>query len=90
MAEFFIFLIVLAGLSIPLTLIGTYHTRKMAEIANRGSTTETEKRLAAEISELRQLVAQQAIILDDVSSMHRRLLERTSEDQALKSRIGSN
>ncbi|MDR3692357.1 MAG: hypothetical protein P4L46_23440 [Fimbriimonas sp.] len=88
MADFFIFLIVAMALSIPLTLIGTYHARKMAEIAKRGSTNESELRMQHEIAELRQLIAQQAIVLDDVATMHRRLLQRADDDQSLKNRLG--
>ena len=89
MREFFIFLIFVIMSSIPLTLIGTYHARKMAEINRKGVTSEAEARLENEIRELRQLVTQQAIALDDLSSMYRRLLERAADDSVIKERLHS-
>jgi len=79
--------------AIPITGILTHHQRKMAELLNRpgarNSDPDTIARLAHEVSELRQLVAQQAIALDDLSSMHRRLLERSIDDAAVRQRLGN-
>ena len=85
--DVFVFMIVVCGLSIPLTLIGTYHARKMAEIERRGTTSENEAYLQSQIDALRQLVTQQAIVLDDVATMNRRLLDRNSTDSAIQKRL---
>jgi len=87
--EFFGYLIGLCSLSIPLTLIGTYHARKMAQIQKGGSTSENEADLQRQINELRQLVAQQAIVLDVVADLHRKLLERNSSEPEIRQRLES-
>ena len=43
--------------------------------------------LEAEVASLRQIVAEQAIALDDVSSMHRRLLDRAITDSGIRERL---
>ena len=80
-------------MSVPLVAILTRHQQKMAAIihANKpeGNRAAQDSRLEEEVAELRQLVAQQAILLDDLQSMHRRLLERAVETEAVRNRLGS-
>ena len=78
---------------IPITAILTHHQRTMAQIRGempiKGQDSDTVSRLGEEVSELKQLVAQQAIILDDLSTLNRRLLERTPSDDSFRQRLGS-
>jgi hypothetical protein len=94
MEIFGIIFIVALGSSIPLCLIWTHHLRKMAEIvyARRadGTPTEIETHLIREVTQLKQIVAEQAIVVDDISTMHRRLLEKSDAEQAVRNRIGTN
>ncbi len=80
-------------MSVPIVAILTHHQRKMAAIVNfqrrSGLTSEHDNQVSKEIADLREIVAQQAIVLDDLSSMHRRLLERTSEADSIRQRLGS-
>ena len=79
-------------MSVPLTAILTAHHRKMAELngprGNRGDDQAVAK-LAQELAELRQIVAEQAIIVDDLNSMHRRLLDKADQDAAVRQRLGA-
>ena len=90
MHDIFIFLVFTLFATVALTLIGTHHARKMAEIAKRGNESGSDARVAtleSELSELRQIVAEQAIALDDVSSMHRRLLDKAISDAGIRERL---
>ena len=79
-------------MAVPITAILTHHQRKMTAIVNaqrnRSMEPDVASRLSEEISELRQLVAQQAIVVDDLSMMHRRLLERSADDNSVRQRLG--
>jgi len=79
--------------SIPITAILTHHKRTMASIlsSQRVQSTDSEAvaRLSKELAELRQLVTEQAIVLDDLSMMHRRLLERATESDSVRQRLSS-
>ena len=90
MHEFFIFMVLLLAVVIAIVIIATHHVRKMAELENRkndnGSTSRINA-LEAEVASLRQIVAEQAIALDDVSSMHRRLLDRAITDSGIRERL---
>lgn len=94
MDELFVLAIIALGVSIPLAAIFTAHQRKMAAILhaqrNHALASESEARVLNELAELRQVVHEQAILLDDLSSMHRRLLDRTEGDQAVRDRISSS
>jgi hypothetical protein len=89
MLAFAVFAVVAA---IPITAILTAHQRKMVELLHRqglaGSEPDSVARLAHEVAELRQLMTQQAIVLDDLSSMHRRLLDRASAEDSVRQRLG--
>ena len=85
--------IVFLVMCVPIISILTRHQQKMASIihANKGQgmSTDTERRLESEIAELRQMVTQQAILVDDLQSMHRRLLERSAESDTVRNRLGN-
>jgi len=76
--------------AIPITAILTAHQRRMAEIIHQGGGNNAEviARLAAELAELRNLVHQQSIALDDMSNLQRRMLSRTTEDSEVRQRLG--
>lgn len=80
-------------MSVPIVAILTRHQQKMASIIHgskaQGMNTETEQRLESEIAELRQMLAQQTILVDDLQSMHRRLLERNGEADTVRNRLGN-
>ena len=86
--------IVVFGLlsAIPIIAILAAHQQKMAEIMgaqrNRSVDADVIARLSAEVSELRQLYAEQAIALDDLKTVHGRLLERSSDTQSVQQRLG--
>ncbi len=77
--------------AVPLTAILTHHQRKMAMIIHgNGGSSEQMQRLAKlehEIAELRHIVAQQAITLDDVNNLNRRLLEKQAEAGSIQNRL---
>ncbi len=93
MTEMFVLAILAIIASIPITALMTHHQRKMAAILNaqrsRAGDPDALDRLTHEVSELRQLLAQQAIVLDDINSMHRRLLERQSDTDSIRERLTS-
>jgi hypothetical protein len=74
--------------AVPLTAILTHHQRKMAMIVHgSGGSHEQMQKLASleqELSELRHIVAQQTITLDDVNNLNRRLLERRPETSCIQ------
>lgn len=78
-------------MAVPITAILTAHQRKMAAIfhaqRNRGMDSDVAARLSQEMSELKQIVAQQAIMLDDINTLHRRLLERDAGDESMRKRL---
>lgn len=75
--------------SVPIVAILTAHQRKMAEIihGNGGQDPDAVVRLSNEVAELRQLVTQQAIALDDLSTMNRRLLQMLPDETSIRQRL---
>ena len=78
-------------MTVPIIGILTRHQRNMALIIhnpqNRAVNDEAQRQMQREIAELKEIVGQQAILLDDLGNMHRRLLERSLESEALKTRL---
>ena len=80
-------------MAVPITAIMTAHRRQMAGIMlqRQSNTHESDAvmKLSQEVAELRELVHQQAILVDDLSSMHKRLLERSTPDaDDVRQRLG--
>jgi hypothetical protein len=77
-------------LMIPIMAIWTKHQQKMAMIQRdarqAGQLTDTEARILQELASLRELVAQQALIVDDLASAQRALSANESAD-AVRQRI---
>ena len=78
--------------SVPLVAILTKHQQKMAQILSERPATipADQAQMMQEMAELRQLVHQQAIQIDDLTTMHRRFLENSETDTAVRSRLSSN
>lgn len=84
-------LAIMGVMSVPIVAILTNHQRRMAEIVHGSENGEQGRRIVAmehEIAELRHLMSEQMIVLDDISSAHRRLLERQSESNEIQTRLG--
>jgi hypothetical protein len=75
---------------IPIVAILSRHQQKMAMILHeRHQTGENDSRLLAEISALRQLVAQQSLTLDDLSRRQDELARRLEEDRSVRERLNA-
>ncbi len=92
-AAYFVLSIIGLGVTIPLAGILTSHKRRMAEInnANRNQALagDADERVLTELRELRQLIHEQAIAIDNLADMQRRVLERSDEVQSIRNRINS-
>jgi len=67
-------MIPVTALMIPIVALLTHHQQKMAQIFNRNAGDHTEiAALRGEIAELKSLVHQQAITLDNIASTQRAL-----------------
>ena len=92
--DVFPFLIGALVFMIPIIAILTQHQRKMALIMRgqdeegRPIKTNSIDKLEQDMRELRQLVAQQAITLDNVCENQKRLLETMQASDEIRSRIG--
>ncbi len=88
-----VYLIPITALMIPIVAILTYHQRKMAELMRtqlpQGNPQELSE-MRREMQELKQIVAQQAIQMDDFLNNQRKLTAGPPPTpQDLQSRIGS-
>ena len=93
--EIFPFMLGVIMLITPIVAILTSHQRKMAEIIHGRNRVDampsaTEVQLAGEVARLRDIVAQQAIAIDNMSKSHA-ALEQTlkSQDSQLEARLSS-
>lgn len=85
MEDFIPVVAIVATFSIPVVAILTYHQRKMTELihgkANQQHTVQAEtQRIEHEMRELRQLVHQQTIAIDDVRKKLDALGTRNSDE----------
>lgn len=83
----------LAFFSVPIAWILTAHQRKMALIIHgnqRDQSAANNEAVSSEIRELRQVVIQQAIALDTLTSEVRKTLPRQTQSESLPNRLGQD
>jgi hypothetical protein len=87
-----IVMIVVAGtvgvFSVPIVWMLTSHQRKMAQIIQQSQDAGNSDAVANELRELKQVVCQQAIALDSLTSEVRRSLPPTATQESLSNRLG--
>ncbi len=85
--------IVALVMAVPITAILTAHQRKMAEFLARRQNSGLEQdalaKLSHEVAELRQIVNQQTIMLDDLNTTYRCLLDRASQTDSVQQRLSN-
>ena len=71
---------------IPVVAILAEHRQKMAQIMRGDASRQaTDERILRELTELRQMVVEQALALDDLRRDH----GRRAESEAVKNRLGT-
>ena len=76
-------------LMIPIVALLTSHQQKMAQIIH-GNKQVADDEVRREIQELRQMVQQQAIALDNLANTQSRILQRMEANEPLTQRLGQN
>lgn len=76
-------------LLIPIVAILTSHQQKMAKLMNQQAPPQTNNQdeVLQELRSLRQLVGQQAMILDDVATKQEQLAKRVDQSNNIQARL---
>ena len=82
---------IIATFGVPLVWILTAHQRKMAEIIHRTHQQQGSSQVEAvtqEVRDLRQMVIQQSIALDNLTTEVRKALPAAGSNETLSTRLG--